>query len=125
MSPALVERALRYVTIFGAAKIDPLAADPVVLAALPGVTPAVAKSLQAAQNGPRPDSATLAAMAGPVKDSVGTDPNDYVRAEIVTTVSGRRVRAEVVLKVTENEAAPYEILFWRDDFDGDETEGRF
>jgi hypothetical protein len=40
-------------------------------------------------------------MAGPVKDLVGVDPSDYVRAEIVATLKDRLLRAEVVLKITD------------------------
>jgi general secretion pathway protein K len=119
-SPALAARALPYLTIFGAGgKIDPLVADPIVLAALPGATRAVVNAFLVARNGPRPDAATLARMAGPVKDFVSADPNDHLRAEIVATLAKRRIRAEVVLKLTESAPAPYEILYWRDDFDGE------
>ena len=119
MSPALAEQALRFVTIFGGAgKIDPLVADPLVLAALPGATPAILKTLAAARNGRAPDTATLSRIAGPVKDFVSLDPNNNIRAEIVVTVGARRVRAEIVLKVTDSSPAPYAILYWRDDFDG-------
>ncbi|MGD0719804.1 MAG: type II secretion system protein GspK [Roseiarcus sp.] len=123
MSPALAERALRFVTIFGGGKIDPLVADPLVLAALPGVTPEIANGFMAARSGPPPDSAALARMAGPVKDFIGADPNDYVRAEIVASVGNRRIHAQVVLKIAESEPAPYDILYWRDDFDGEGTGG--
>jgi general secretion pathway protein K len=123
MSPELAERALRYVTIFGAAKIDPLVADPVVLAALPGVTGSIANGFLAARNGPPPDPATLANMAGPTKDFVAADPSDFLRAVIVATVGNRRLRAEAVLKIADSGPAPYEILYWRDDFDGEATGG--
>ena len=119
MTPALAARALPFVTIFGGAKIDPLVADPVVLAALPGATPASVKGLLAARRGPPPDPEALSQMAGPAKDFVAADPSDYVRAEIVATLKNRRVRAEVVIKINEKGAQPYEILYWRDDFDGD------
>ena len=119
MTPALVARAAPFVTIFGGhGKVDPLVADPTVLAALPGMTSAVAKSLFAARLGPPPDAETLARIAGPVKDFVSIEPNDYVRAEIVATTGPRRVRAQVVLKIAENPADGYDILYWRDDFDG-------
>ncbi|MDE3176976.1 MAG: general secretion pathway protein GspK [Pseudomonadota bacterium] len=118
MSPALVARALGFVTVFGAAKIDPLIADTVVLAALPGMTPRIANNFLKARDGARPDAAALAQLAGPVKDLVGLDPSDYVRAEIVVNLNGRLLRADVVLKLTEGAPAPYEVVFWRDDFDG-------
>jgi general secretion pathway protein K len=123
MTSALTARALPFVTVFGAAKIDPFIADPVVLAALPGMTPQLASSFAKARNGPRPNAGALAQMAGPVKDLVGVDPSDYVRAEIVATLKDRRLRAEVVLKITDTSPSPYEVLFWRDDFDGEGTGG--
>ncbi len=118
MSADLAARALRFVTIYGGAKIDPLIADPVVLAALPGMTSAIAKGLLKARDGPPPDAGALQQMAGPAKDFVSLDPSDFVRAEIVASLDGRRLRAEVVLKLTEGAAAPFEIMYWRDDFDG-------
>jgi general secretion pathway protein K len=125
MSPDLLQLALPFLTIFGGGdKIDPLAADPVVLAALPGATPAVVNALLAAQNGPTPDSAALSSMAGPLKAYIGASPGDHVRAKIVATLSGRRIAAEVVLKLSESAPAPYEILYWRDDFDGERGELR-
>lgn len=119
VSPELARRAAAYVTIFGLGKIDPLIADPLLLAALPGATPQVVKALLAARRGPRPDSAALARIAGPVGSFVGADPTDYVRADIVASLDNRRLHAEVVLKIADREPTPYEILYWRDDFDGD------
>ena len=119
MTPALAARALPYLTIFGAAKIDPLVADPVVLSALPGATRALVNGFVVARNGPRPDAAALARMAGPLKEFFAIDANDHVRAEIVATLANRRIRAEVVLKISGSSGSPYEILAWRDDFDGE------
>jgi len=63
-------------------------------------------------------SITNAGMAGALRNSIDASPSDYVRAEIIATSSDRRVAAEVVLKLTESGPAPYETLYWRDDFDG-------
>ncbi len=119
MTPDLMQRALPYLTIFGSGeKIDLLAADATVLAALPGATPALVSGLLAAQNGPAPDTEALSALAGPLKDYLAASSGDYVRAEIVATLADRRVAGEVVLKISEGAPEPYEILSWRDDFDG-------
>jgi general secretion pathway protein K len=118
MTPELLKRALPHLTIFGAGDhIDPLAADPIVLAALPGATASVVNALLAAQNRPAPDAASLSAMAGPLKDLVDASASDVVRARIVARLNDRRVSAEMVMKLTESEPSPYEILYWRDDFD--------
>ena len=116
MTPSLLQRTLDYVTIFGADKIDPFVADPLVLAALPGANAATIKSFAAARKGPRPDSAGLARMAGPLKDFVGADPNEHVRLEIAAMLGGRRISAEVVIKINDAGLSPYEIVSWRDDF---------
>ena len=118
VSPELARRAVDYVTIFGGGKVDPLIADPVVLAALPGATPQIVNKLLAARRGPRPDAETLARIAGPLAAFVGADASDYVRAEIVASLDHRRLRAEVVLKIADSGPSPFEILYWRDDFDG-------
>jgi len=115
MPQGLAQRALGFVTIFGTGKI---VADPLVLAAVPGMTASVANSFSAFQSSPKPNASTLARMAGPFKDYITADPNDHVRAEIVASVGARRIRAEVVLKIAESGASPYEIVYWRDDFDG-------
>jgi general secretion pathway protein K len=119
MSPAFAERVLHYVTVYsGIGKINPLIADPLVLAALPGITPSVTKTFLSVRNRPRPDPTTLASMAGPVKDQVSTDPSDKLRVEITVSVNARRVRTEVVMKINEGGLTPYDILYWRDNFDG-------
>ena len=123
MTPDLTARALRFVTIYGTPKIDPLIADPLVLATLPGATRQTVAAFLKARNGPKPDSATLQRLAGPSQDFVSTDPVDYVRAEIVADQAGRRLHAEVVLKLTESGPTPFEIMSWRDDFDGEGTGG--
>ncbi len=120
MEPALLARALPLLTVHnGTAKVDPLVADAAVLAALPGMTAKIQSALRATAAGKRPDAAALAALAGPAAEFVSLDPNDNVRADIVVTTPQRRVAAQVVLRITETAAEPYQILFWRDDFDGD------
>ena len=120
MEPALLARALPLLTVYnGTAKVDPLVADAAVLAALPGMTAKIQSALRATAAGKRPDAAALAALAGPAAEFVSLDPNDNVRADIVVTTPQRRVAAQVVMHITETAAEPYQILFWRDDFDGD------
>ena len=120
MEPALLARALPLLTVHnGTAKVDPLVADAAVLAALPGMTAKIQSALRATAAGKRPDAAALAALAGPAAEFVSLDPNDNVRADIVVTTPQRRVAAQVVMHITETAAEPYQILFWRDDFDGD------
>jgi general secretion pathway protein K len=117
MTPELAQRALSYLTIYGG-KLDPFAADPVVLAAVPGLTAAAARTFAALGSRPTRDAGALARIAGSARDYLSADPGNYVRAEIVASVGERRVRAEIVLKIPEAGPSPYEIMSWRDDFDG-------
>ena len=120
MAPSLLARALPLLTVYnGTGKVDPLAADPAVLSALPGMTAKIVSALKAAAGPNKPDAAALTAIAGPAADFVSLNANDNVRAEIVVTTPERRLAAEVVLHLTDTAAEPYQILFWRDDFDGE------
>ena len=119
MTPGLLARALPSLTVYsGVGTINPLIADPDVLAAVPGLTKKIVSALRDAAAGPKANSAKLSDAAGPAKDYVNVDPNDNLRAEIVVAFPDRRVKAEVVLLVTDSAEEPYQILYWRDDFDG-------
>ena len=119
MTPGLLARALPMLTVYsGVGTINPLIADRDVLAAVPGMTKKIESAMRDAAAGPQADSAVVAQAAGPAKDFVNVDPNDNVRAKIVVVYPNRRVTAEVVLLVTDAADEPYQILYWRDDFDG-------
>ena len=125
MSPAVLARALPLLTIFNpGGKIDPLVADPKRLFAdFPAGFEDFLGDLKAAAAVNRPDAETVVKIAGAAKDYVSLDSNDNFRAQIVVKLSGRQVTADVVLVVTEHAVEPYQILYWRDDFDGDTTGG--
>jgi general secretion pathway protein K len=124
MSPAVLARALPLLTTFSPrGKIDPLVADPKVIGAIPGMTPKILSDLRAAATVNRPDAQTVEKIAGPTKNYVSLDSNDNIRTQIVVKLPGRQVTADLVLVVTDNAVEPYQILYWRDDFDGDTTGG--
>jgi general secretion pathway protein K len=119
LPPAIVERMFSFVTVYsGKAQVDVVEAAPEALAALPGVTPeALADVLQARANGS--DGKTLIERLGPAGQMATVEPNDAIRATVLVEIrSGRRVRAEVVFRLTEGKSSPFDILYWRDDFDG-------
>jgi general secretion pathway protein K len=121
MSPQLLARALPYLTVYnGSGAIDPQIADPLVLGAIPGMTPKIESALTAAVTGRRPDAMTLATIAGPTSDYIGIESNDTIRARVIVTFPGRKIAAEVVVIVTTgaNADEPYQILYWRDDLNG-------
>ncbi|HET6839983.1 MAG TPA: type II secretion system minor pseudopilin GspK [Bradyrhizobium sp.] len=115
-SPALVDRALPFVTVFsGQPKIDALVAPPEVLAALPGMTPSGLKEfLSARPNLPR-DAAAVAAALGPAQAGATIDKSNFFR--IVTAIkfdNGRQTSSEVVIELRGKED-PYRVLSWRDE----------
>ena len=116
----LVARLQRYVTIYnGDAKVDVLDADPPVLAALPQMTPAVLDPLLKLRADPDTDPASLTQALGPAAKFAAVGPSKVVRAEVgVDMDNGRKFRAEIVFSLNDKGDEPFEILDWRDDFDG-------
>ena len=124
VSPDLLARALPMLTIYNSrGLIDPLIASRQVVSAIPGMTPKILNDLRAAAAANRSDQQSLTDIAGAAKSFISLDNNDTIRARIVVTLTERKVTAELVLIVTENSVEPYQILYWRDDFDGDLPSG--
>ena len=132
----------------GRADVDVSSADPTVLSALPKMTPQILGAvLNARVSGPG-DGHALLELLGPAKSHATVEASKAFRASIAVDFdNGRRVHAEVVFRLKdEGDAAPggknqgdkdqgkeqggkdqnakdqdtepYELLYWRDDFDG-------
>jgi general secretion pathway protein K len=116
----LVAQLQRYVTVYnGQAKVDVLDADPTVLAALPQMTPELLAPLLKLRADPSVDTASLTQALGPAAKFATLGPSKATRAEIVADIGpGRKFSAEVVFSLNEKSDEPFEILDWRDDFDG-------
>jgi general secretion pathway protein K len=119
LPPALVERALPFLTVFsGRPDIDALIAAPEVVAALPGMTPDRLYGILG-QRGPGAANAQivqglLAGAAG-----AGTQGSKATRVSVgIVFDNGRRVGAEAVIVPLDDADEPYRVLSWRDDFDG-------
>src|SRR6202022_781552 len=116
LPPALVERALPFVTVFsGQPKINPLVAPPEVIAALPGITPSGLKEFLGERLALPRDAAAIATALGPAQAGATIEKSDYFR--ILTTVkfdNGRQTSSEVVIKLG-GEQDPYLVLSWQDD----------
>ena len=115
LPPALVDRALPFVTVFnGSSGIDATIAAPEVLAALPDKPsdqPKDAPGAPAAQ----PSDAT-GATDKPASDALAAKSGCY---RIETTISfrnGRRTRSEVVIAMGDK-VEPYRVLSWQDDIE--------
>ena len=145
VSLAVVERVLPFVTVFsGRPEVDVSSADPTVLSAFPEMTPQILGAVLNARVKDPDDGRALLALLGPAKARATTDRSKAFRASIsVDFDNGRRVHAEVVFRLKDQgdkEQAdkdkgskdkgdkdesdkdksdePYELLYWRDDFDG-------
>ena len=116
----IVERVLPLVTVFsGRADVDVRSADRLVLSALPGMTPEILDKVLKARASGATDDRQLLEMLGPAKDHASIDPPQAIRAEIeVQFDQGKRVRAVVVFRLKDGDNDPYDLLYWRDDFDG-------
>lgn len=118
LPPALVERAMPFVTVFsGQREISVLDAAPEVVASLPGMTPALLDMfLKQRPNLPRTIKAIVDAL-GSVNMAAVAQGSDAVRVQ--TTImfdSGRRAAAEAVILLDSNDD-PYRVLSWRDNVD--------
>jgi general secretion pathway protein K len=140
VSLAVVERVLPFVTVFsGHSEVDVSSADPTVLSALPQMTPQILGAVLNARVSDPGDARALLELLGPAKSHATADTSKAVRASIAVDFdNGRRVHAEVVFRLKDQGdkaqgdkdngdkddgdkdqgVEPYELLYWRDDFDG-------
>jgi general secretion pathway protein K len=120
LPPDVAERILPDVTVFsGAPQVDVVNADPEVLAALPGMTPDILQKVLAARAENPEDGKGLTTLLGPARDSASIEAGKAFRVGVLVDLGrGRRVQAEVVFKLNDGEEEPYDVLYWRDDFDG-------
>jgi general secretion pathway protein K len=120
LPPALVERAMPFVTVFsGLPNINVMDAAPEVIAALPGMTPdrldAVLKQRAALSTDARP----VLQLLGPAQSSATAAGSNAIRVFVqVGLARGRRINAEAVILLLEDAPDPYRVLSWTDDFDG-------
>jgi general secretion pathway protein K len=116
----VVERILPFVTVFsGRSTVDLATADPTVLSALPGMTPAIMTAVLKARANPSTDKKDLMALLGPASSRASSGGSNAIRAAIeVAFDNGRRVHANVVFRLADSAEEPYNLLYWQDDFDG-------
>ncbi|HTO64570.1 MAG TPA: type II secretion system minor pseudopilin GspK [Bradyrhizobium sp.] len=116
--PALVARALPYVTVFsGAAGVDALSATPEVIAALPGMTPLLLKQFLDGRGSLANDKAAIAAALGPAAASASAQKSRAYRIEVrLRFPNGRQMMSEIVIRLgKDKEENPYRVLSWQND----------
>jgi general secretion pathway protein K len=128
LSPALVERALPYVTVFsGTASVDVLVAPPEVIAALPGMTPLKLKQFLSDRSSMVNDTAAMAAALGDAGGTGGTgntagaggsatpQKSQAYRIDVqLRFPDGRQTASEVVIALR-SKGVPYRVLSWQND----------
>ncbi len=114
LSPALVERALPFVTVFsGASGVDVLVAAPEVIAALPGMTPLTLKQFLNDRGALANDATAIAAALGGAKDNATEQKSQAYRVLVkVRLANGRVSTSEVVIGLRSKES-PYSVLSWQ------------
>jgi general secretion pathway protein K len=115
LPPALVERALPFVTVFsGASGVDVLTAPPEVIAALPGMTPLTLKQFLNDRGTLANDPAAIASALGAATSSATAQKSQAYRVLIrVRFPNGRETASEVVIGLR-GEEDPYRVLSWQD-----------
>jgi general secretion pathway protein K len=113
MPPALIDCALPYVTVYsGQAGVDVFDAAPVVLSALPGITPDRVQILLSQRQGASQD--VLRAQLGMAAQYVTVQPSKTNRITVaIRFKSNRQIFSEAVILLAEDE--PFRMLSWRHD----------
>lgn len=120
LPPALVERALSFVTVFsGMPRINVMDAAPEVIAALPGMTPERLNSVLNQRGTLAADAKSVLPLLGPAQGAATETGSIAIRVTVqVALDKGRRINAAAVILLLEDAPDPYRVLSWVDDFDG-------
>jgi general secretion pathway protein K len=114
LPPALVERALPFVTVFsGAPGVDVLNAAPEVIAALPGMTPLLLNQFLNDRGSLPNDPTAIAAALGGAKENAILHKSQAYRLRVrIRFPNGQRAGSEVVISLSGDED-PYRVLSWQ------------
>ncbi len=120
LPPALIERAMPFVTVFsGMPTVDVMGAAPEVVAALPGMTPDRLDAVLNQRRAERSDTGPPLQMLGPPQAGATAQPSHATRVTVqVNLPKGRRIHAQAVILLLDDAEDPYRVLSWTDDFDG-------
>jgi general secretion pathway protein K len=112
----LVDRALPFVTVYsGVPQINVMGAAPEVLAALPGMNPAVLHAVLAQREAEPQNAQRVAAMLGSAQPLATALGSKAVRVTPrIVFDDGQRMSADIVIFMLDNGTEPYRVLSWRD-----------
>lgn len=116
LPPALVERALNFVTVYnGRREVDVFAAAPEVVASLPGIGSALTASFVAQRETLPHAPAAVINLLGTGEGIVAVYSGDNVRLNCsVVSDNGWRRSAEIIIQLEGGGEKPYRVLSWRD-----------
>lgn len=121
MTPALVERALPYVTVFSTSPgVDVMVAPAEVIAALPGMTPLKLKQFLGDRGSMVNDTAALSSSLGGANGGPGNGgpeqgKSDAYRIRVTLRFAdGHETVSEVVIGLSAKDV-PYRVLSWQND----------
>jgi general secretion pathway protein K len=117
LPPALIDRIMPFVTVYSAnAKVNVRDAAPEVIAALPGMTPALLNIfLDKRESGPIDEQSLQGLLGAAQAAAATTEASDAYRVQVqIAFDNGRRVESEAVI-LTGTKEVPYHVLYWRDD----------
>lgn len=117
---ALIARATPLLTVFsGRAAVDPALAPPLVLSAMPDITPDVLQTILQSRARPGGDGRSAVALPDGVQSRMSADSSRTIRLSVAITFANRRSAAiEAVVLLLENGDEPYRLLSWRDGAEG-------
>jgi general secretion pathway protein K len=120
LPPALVERALPFVTVFsGLASVNIMDAAPTVLAALPGMAPDRLNTVLNQRGSLSATAKSVLPLLGPAQGGATETGSNATRVTVqVALDKGRRINAAAVILLLQDAPDPYRVLSWTDDFDG-------
>ena len=83
------------------------------------MTPQIVGEVLKARASDPGDRGALLALLGPARTYAAAEGSKAVRAAVAVEFdNGSRVHAEVVFRLKDRGDDPYDLLYWRDDFDG-------
>jgi len=120
LPPALVRRAMPFVTVFsGRPDINVFDAAPELVAALPGLNGVRLTTFLKQRETAVPDKDSLARLLGPDQPGATAEGSNAFRVKIdIAFYDGWRTGSEVVILLDAADA-PFQVLSWRNDADTD------
>src|SRR5439155_25320484 len=114
------ERMLAFVTVFsGRPSVNILDAAPQVVAALPGMTPENLQRILTERSVRPSDPRTLLESIGSFGGLATREGSRAIRVTVrIEFDDRRRISAEVVIAILDDEDEPFRVLSWHDEFDG-------